>query len=721
MDGSRIALVVATDAYDDPALRRLSSPMSDADALAGALGDPDLGEFDVRVLRNRTAHQVNRELEELLAERSTADCVVVHFSCHGLKDDAGELYLAATDTLPTRLASTAVDAAFVSRLIRRSRAGQVVLLLDCCYGGAFERGVVARAGGDVDIGARFSPSDLGGGRGRAVITASSAMEYAFEGSTLVDSALPRPSVFTSALAEGLRSGEADRDQDGLVSLGELYDFIYDRVRAENPRQTPGKWEYGTQGDFVIARNPHRRVPAAALPAALQELVHHPFPPTRRGAVDELARLASGANLPLAAAARDQLLRMRDDDSRQVSAAATAALEGLVVEVAPDEVTFGEVAVGSAAERTLELRGAPLVETTQAEPLDDGVSVRRRERRLVLRLDTSTPRPVETGVVLTGPTGETRTVPVRGRVVPSPATASTPAAPSVGGRRRRAARAERPVPAPAASGRQATEGSQAVWRTGRWGPPVGIALGALATFGTLLLTWTQGGYRPVDVLGNEKGTVFLVPLLVLLVGAAGLARDGRSWWALGLVSGAAVQQLMSIFQLLSLPSWGWGAFTWGYWLSFLTRLAVANGVLLAAHADLVASRPLRPRRDLRAFAGTAVALGSGLVALLNGIGKSWNTFVWINLAASCLVMAVVSVAAGLTTLSDRLRRVALLAVAVLCGLAVLASLVLQASNVSEDPGWVRMLWLQSFAAVGTMVGVWISLSGAPVAEPAPSTA
>src|SRR5262249_11598066 len=104
----------------------------------------------------------------------------------------------------------------------RSRSRRVVLLLDCCYAGAFEHGMTARAGEGVGIGAQF------GGRGQAVITASSAMEYAFEGDQLTDTRELAPSVFTSALVNGLETGDADRDQDGLVALDELYDYVYDR-------------------------------------------------------------------------------------------------------------------------------------------------------------------------------------------------------------------------------------------------------------------------------------------------------------------------------------------------------------------------------------------------------------------------------------------------------------------------------------------------------------
>jgi len=190
----------------------------------------------------------------VLTERQSSDLVLAHFSCHGLKDDPGELYLAATNTAPNRLASTAVDAALVSRLMQRSRARRVVLLLDCCYG-AFERGVIARAGGDVDVSNQFTTGPLGGGRGRAIITASSAMEYAFEGARLAEDSVAQPSLFTAALVEGLTTGDADRDNDGHIALGELYDYVYDRVRERSPHQTPCKWEFGLQGELYLAAIP----------------------------------------------------------------------------------------------------------------------------------------------------------------------------------------------------------------------------------------------------------------------------------------------------------------------------------------------------------------------------------------------------------------------------------------------------------------------------------
>src|SRR5690348_9940895 len=189
-------------------------------------------------MHNKPAHVVNLAVEEFFDERRPDDLLLLHFSCHGVKDEDGELYFATANTLLRRLAATAVPAAFANGRMSRSRSRRIVLLLDCCYAGAFEHGMTARAGGGVGVESQFA------GRGRAVITASSSMEYAFENDQLADAVEPAPSVFTSALVDGLATGDADRDQDGLIGLDELYDYVYDKVRASTPHQTPGKWAFG---------------------------------------------------------------------------------------------------------------------------------------------------------------------------------------------------------------------------------------------------------------------------------------------------------------------------------------------------------------------------------------------------------------------------------------------------------------------------------------------
>lgn len=316
--GRRSALIVASNVYQDPGLSELRAPAADADALAAVLSDPDVGGFEVRTLLNEPAHVVNEAVEDFLTDRAPEDLLLLHFSCHGIKDQGGELYFAMTNTKLRLLGATAVAADFVNRRMTQSRSHRIVLFLDCCYAGAFDRGMTARASKVMDLEERF------GGRGRAVITASGAVEYAFEGGELTESGDPAPSVFTTAMVRGLTTGEADRDQDGYVDLDELYDYVYSAVRDVTPHQTPGKWTFGVQGDLVIARRAAGAEPPP-LPDELQHSLDSPLAGVRAAAVEELARLVSGRHQGLALAARQALEGLADDDSRTVSAAATAAL------------------------------------------------------------------------------------------------------------------------------------------------------------------------------------------------------------------------------------------------------------------------------------------------------------------------------------------------------------------------------------------------------------
>lgn len=72
----------------------------------------------------------------------------------------------------------------------------------------------------------------------------------------------------------------------------------------------------------------------------------PVRESRLTVVDELARLALAADLAMAAAARQALLRLAEDDSRSVSTAAVAALERTAIRLTPDRVDFGQVAPGA---------------------------------------------------------------------------------------------------------------------------------------------------------------------------------------------------------------------------------------------------------------------------------------------------------------------------------------------------------------------------------------
>ena len=316
MTDSRAALIVASDSYQDPGLRRLRAPAADVEALARVLGAPEIGGFTVQSVVNEPRHVVEEAIEALFAETEPGDMCLLYFSCHGVKDAAGRLYFATANTRLGRLGSTAIAASWVNDQMDHSRSSGVVLLLDCCYSGAFARGLLPRAGDEVDVLERL------GGRGRVVITASTALEYAFEGEELrMQSAAP--SIFTGAVVHGLESGEADTDGDGKVSVDELYDYVYQRVRTTTPNQTPTKSAHNVRGDLYLARS--TQLQRTILPAELVQAIESGFTWQRIGAVSELDRLAHSQHNEVAAQARAALQRLIDDDSRSVSDAAIRAL------------------------------------------------------------------------------------------------------------------------------------------------------------------------------------------------------------------------------------------------------------------------------------------------------------------------------------------------------------------------------------------------------------
>jgi hypothetical protein len=187
----RYALIVANGTYRDEKLSRLRTPTRDAEALARVLNDPQIGDFSVELAIDEPEAVLRRKIATFFADRGRDDLLLLHFSCHGLKDDSGQLYFAAPDTEVAHLDATALSAEFVSRQMTRSRSRKVVALLDCCYSGAIARGLRFRGGDQVDL------DDHLGGHGRVILTASSAMEYAFEGEELTGDG--NPSVFTTAV------------------------------------------------------------------------------------------------------------------------------------------------------------------------------------------------------------------------------------------------------------------------------------------------------------------------------------------------------------------------------------------------------------------------------------------------------------------------------------------------------------------------------------------
>ena len=326
MGGRRLGLVIGNQGYDDPLLRTLVAPSLDVRLVAEVLQDDAVGQFDeVEVLLDAPEGELRRAIARFCANRTAADTLVLFFSGHGILDEEGLLHLAARDTEPRLLNATAVPAEYIRAQLNRCSSRRQVLILDCCHSGAVTRGTKGAPGASVGAGtALITP-----GYGRVVLTASDATQYAWDGEAVQGQ--PEASVFTRYLVEGLRTGAADLDGDGLIDIDELYEYVYGKVLSVSSKQTPAKFADRQQGAIFIARSARPAVNRALLSADLLETLTDRRPWIREGAVLELGRIFLDAHQGRAATAAAQLQELAEkDDSARVRAAARHMLGKRVV-------------------------------------------------------------------------------------------------------------------------------------------------------------------------------------------------------------------------------------------------------------------------------------------------------------------------------------------------------------------------------------------------------
>ncbi|MBD2252462.1 caspase, EACC1-associated type [Nostoc parmelioides] len=227
---AKMALVIGVSDYE-PGLTPLPGSARDVEAMQRVLQQPDVGGFnEVKMLLNPTPQEMQEAIETLFSGRKKDDLVLLFFSGHGVKDDNGKLHLATRITRKTPqgelIRATAVPASFVQDIMSNSRSKRQVVILDCCFSGAFAEGWLAKDDGSVDVKSQL------GGEGRAVLTSSTSTQYSFEqeGSDL--------SIYTRYLVEGIVTGAADIDSDGVVSIDELHEYAKGKVQEAAPAMKP---------------------------------------------------------------------------------------------------------------------------------------------------------------------------------------------------------------------------------------------------------------------------------------------------------------------------------------------------------------------------------------------------------------------------------------------------------------------------------------------------
>ncbi len=368
--GRRLALLIGSSTYADPKLRRLHKPDADVASLASVLRDPEIGGFDdVQTHVDANVATLQRAVAALFAHKHTDDLLLLYFAGHGIKDEYGHLHLAAADTDSELLSATALSSDFITREMDRSRSRKQILVLDCCFSGAFSGTFAADAVGTTQA---FTTDSVG----RVILTATDAFQYAWEDEKAITDA---NSLFTHFLVEGIRSGNADINADGLITADEWYEFVYNAVRAASPKQTPQRSVYSGAGGLLIAHNPKPKVP---LPDEIAVAMKSPLPYVREGVAHELSRLTTGEHAGLATAARDALQLLAGDRDQRVREIATTALRAgvAIAQEAPSTVqqnTLSQPVPAAFGEQPVETKPFPPAATPAAQPANTAKTPEQR--------------------------------------------------------------------------------------------------------------------------------------------------------------------------------------------------------------------------------------------------------------------------------------------------------------------------------------------------------
>ena len=179
------------------------------------------------------------------------DMVIIYFAGHGATErdmmspdgDGLEKYLLPYDADPNDLYASALPMREIAHIFHRIRSERLIFIADACYSGASGGRTVSISGMRGNISDAFLER-IAGGKGKVIITASSANEVSVEKDEL------HHGVFTYYMVEGLR-GKADTDQNGLITVDEAYRYVSDKVtQATGQEQHPVK-KGAVEGQMVL--------------------------------------------------------------------------------------------------------------------------------------------------------------------------------------------------------------------------------------------------------------------------------------------------------------------------------------------------------------------------------------------------------------------------------------------------------------------------------------
>ncbi len=236
-EGQIYSVLVGINKYPLLAGQQLAFAIQDARTFYDYLRSPRGGSVpaaNVRLLldENATTAAIREGIREVLQDRAGPNDTAIFFIAAHAGVERKEPYILTYDTKPGELPDTALTMREIRDLldVALPNVGNVLIFIDVCHSGQIDtfKNDLRRV---PEFWARYEGQETFG------ILASDSDEEAWESSSYGNG----HGAFSYFLLQGL-NGEADRDSDGRISVGELYFYVSDMVRKgtrenQHPRRT----------------------------------------------------------------------------------------------------------------------------------------------------------------------------------------------------------------------------------------------------------------------------------------------------------------------------------------------------------------------------------------------------------------------------------------------------------------------------------------------------
>lgn len=253
--GTIWSVVIGINAYQSA--RDLKYAVNDARGFASYLTE-QVGVPPEQVFLLTDAEARKSQIESLLGthlKRAAAadDSVIIFYAGHGAVEtdplnpdgDGFEKYLLPHDARLDDLYASAISMNDIRTIFQRIRAKRLIFIADTCYSGSAGGRTLLTAKTRANLSDRFMER-ISQGKGRVIISSSSANEISKEDDRLGHG------IFSYYLLQGLR-GKADQDDDGIITVDELFAFLTRTVpEASGQDQHPVK-KGEMEGELVIGR------------------------------------------------------------------------------------------------------------------------------------------------------------------------------------------------------------------------------------------------------------------------------------------------------------------------------------------------------------------------------------------------------------------------------------------------------------------------------------